>query len=912
MNYKESQTRIDYIDKKLISAWYDINNPNQVVFEFQINKLFADYVILDNDNKVLAVIEAKKYSRSPRDGQFQALEYAKILEEKQWYKPFIFLTNGKEILFYNSEKNEVPRIVKTFYSIADLRKLKELQKMQVKPTSIKINDDISWRHYQKEAIKRVVEWIEAKKRQFLLVMATWTGKTRTSMWLIDVLMRSYHVQKVLFLTDRTALRDQAFDDWFWEYFKSTPKSKIETWNINENARLYSATYQTMINYLDKYTSWFFDLIIIDEVHRSIYWEWKAILEHFDCYKVWLTATPLKFVDRSTYNSFWCEDEDPTYYYGYEEAVKEKFLVPYKVLIARTKFQIQWIKWFELPKEVLEQMKKEWKDPEEYNFEWTEIWKKIDNKDTNRAIVKEFMEQSYKLEDWLPWKTIFFAMNQSHAEHLQETFEEMYPELYNFSVIITSNVEKKDEILKDFKKLKTEKKFRVAISVDMLDTWVDVPELVNLVFARKVFSESKFWQMVGRWTRLCPNVFWEWNDKKDFLILDFALNFDESHTFKDPSAWILALNQRYYEAKIELLKLYENRTDKKSVEKVKKEIFKMIKSLKQNDEILEKKDLINSILSEDIFDNIAVNKFEELKKLIPVMRYYDLESLTELRFLLKCENLKISILKEENIEKLTNSIATDINALSLNSNLEDVLPKKDFIKNTLKADFWEDISIEKIEKIEKELTPIIKYKKPNIPDIITSDLKDEVIERRWINYWEWKQMESDKYWKVFVEQIEYFAKSSKALQKIIEDKTLNKEDLEELEKLFKQSEYNITITNLRRTLYRPTIDFVSFIKFALWKTNLPNFEEEVTKVFDEYLAENNFSSNQIRFLQIVKSILITKKHITYEDFYSDSFSSFWMWAFERYFKPKEQEKVMKLINRFSFDVVEESANESVLV
>jgi type I site-specific restriction endonuclease len=160
---------------------------------------------------------------------------------------------------------------------------------------------------------------------------------------------------------------------------------------------------------------------------------------------------------------------------------------------------------------------------------------------------------------------------------------------------------------------------------------------------------------------------------------------------------------------------------------------MIKSLKQNEEILEKKDIINSILSEDIFDNIAVNKFEELKKLIPIIRYYDLESLIELRFLLKCENLKISILKEENIEKLTNSIASDINALNLNSTLEDVLPKKDFIKNTLKEDFWENISIEKVEKIQKELTPIIKYKKPNIPDIITSDLKDEIIERRWINY-----------------------------------------------------------------------------------------------------------------------------------------------------------------------------------
>lgn len=894
----ENNTRIDFIDKKLQKSWYVLDG-HQVIFEFPIWNLFADYAILDNDNSVIAIIEAKKYERSARDWQFQALEYAGIIESKQWYRPFIFLSNGREIYFYNSVKNESPRVIKSFHTIKDLRKLKELQKMQVNPTSIKINTDISGRHYQQEAIKKVAEGIESKKREFLLVMATWTGKTRTAMWLIDIMLRSNQAQKILFLTDRTALRDQAFEDWFWVYFKSTPKSKIETWNTDENARLYSATYQTMINYLDKFSSGFFDLIIVDEVHRSIYWEWKAILDHFDAIKVWLTATPLKFVDRSTYNAFWCIDEDPTYYYWYDEAVKEWFLVPYKVLIARTKFQIQWIKWFELPKEVLEQLKKEWKDPEEYNFEWTDIGKKIDNKDTSRAIIKEFMEQSYKLEDWLPWKTIIFAMNQTHAENLQKTFEELYPNLNNFSVVITSSVEKNDELLRDFKKLKTEKKFRVAISVDMLDTWVDVPEIVNLVFARKVFSQSKFWQMVGRWTRLCKDVFWAWNDKKDFLILDLALNFDETHTFKDPNTNTLALNQRYFESKIELLKLYENRSNSKWYEKTKKEILSMIKSLKENDEIISKKDLIKSILEESIFDNIALNPYEELYKLTPVMKYYDRESLEEMRFLVKWENLKISILKEENIDKLKDSLASDINSLQSNSHLEAVETKKDFLKESLKKVFWDEIDIEKIEKIQKELSPIIKYKKPNEKDIVISDLKDEVIERRWINYADWKQMESDKYWKVFVEQIDYFAKSSKALQKIKNDETLNKDDLEELEKLFKQSEYNITVINLRRTLYRPTIDFVSFIKFALWKTSLPDFEQEVEKVFIEYLSQNNFSSNQIRFLQIVKSVLITKKHITYEDFYSDTFEkSFGMWAFERLFKEKEQEKVMELVERFS--------------
>lgn len=897
----ELETR-NYIDKKLQKAWFNLNS-NQVVFELPINQnwlqFFADYAILDSDNSVIAIIEAKRYERSAKDWQFQALEYAQILESKQDFRPFIFLCNGREIFFYNSSKSESPRLVKTFFSISDLRKLKELQKIQVSPTSIKIDENISGRHYQREAIKKVAEWIEDKKREFLLVMATGTGKTRTAMWLIDVMLRSKQAQKVLFLTDRTALRDQAFDDWFSVYFKSTPKTKIETGKTDENARLFSATYQTMINYLDDFSSWFFDLIIIDEVHRSIYGEWKNILDHFDSIKVWLTATPLRYVDKSTYQAFWCQDEDPTYFYWYDEAVAEKFLVPYNVLIARTKFQIQWIKGLELPKEVLEQLKKEWKDPEEYNFEWSEIGKKIDNKDTNRAVIKEFMQESYKLEDGLPGKTIIFAMNQKHAEHLQETFEEMYPNLEHFSVVITSNIERHDELLKEFKKLKTGKKFRVAISVDMLDTWVDVPEIVNLVFARKVFSESKFWQMIGRWTRLCQDLFGKWNHKKDFLIIDFALNFDETHIFNPPNIQTLPLNQRYYEAKIELLKLFVNRNDKKSFEKTKKEIFHMIKSLKENDEIFLKRDLIKSILDENILNNIALNPYEELYKLSLVMKFYDEKSLDEIRFLLKWENLKIAILKNENIEKLQNSLASDINALQANNHLEVIFEKKEFIKNALTPDFWQELSTQKIEDIQKELSSIIWYKKPNQKEILITDLKDEIIERRWIAYGEWKQMESDKYWQVFVDQIEYFAKSSKALQKIKNDEVLYKEDLEELEKLFKQSEYNITVLNLRRTLSRPTIDFVSFIKFALWKTSLPDFEEEVEKVFEEYLLKNNFSSNQIRFLQIVKSLIITKKHITFEDFYSDTFEkSFGMLAFDRLFKEKEQEKVIELVERFS--------------
>lgn len=894
----EKETRI-YIDKKLQAFGWDINDHRKVLLEYPINELFADYVLLDSDGSVIAVVEAKQFERSARNGQFQALEYAKIIETKQWYRPFVFLSNGRELFFYDTNKETSPRKVKSFFTLSDLRRMRELGKIQIPPTSAKVDSNIAGRYYQQEAVKRVVEDIEQGKREFLLVMATGTGKTRTAMGLIDVLFQTYHAQKILFLTDRTALRDQAADDGFAVYFKSTPKTKIETGKTDENARLFSATYQTMINYLGDFSSGFFDLIIIDEVHRSIYGEWKSIIDHFDCYKVGLTATPIKFVDRSTYNTFGCEDEDPTYSYGMEQAVADKFLVPYRVLMARTRFQIQGIKGRQLPKDILEQLKKEGKDPEDYNFEGSEIGKKIDNKDTNRAVVREFMEQSQKIEDGLPGKTIVFAMNQAHAEHLREAFEEMYPHLHDFSVVITSNIEKCDELLKDFKKLKTEKKFRVAISVDMLDTWVDVPEVVNLVFARKIFSEAKFWQMVGRGTRLCPGVFWENGDKNHFLILDFALNFDEEHSFKDPNGNQLPIQQKYFETRIEYLKLLEHREDKKRFEKERSGIVSMVSDLYKNgnDEIFERKALFESIMSGKIFDNVAVNPYDELQKIAPLLRYYDRETVDEIRFFLKTTHFKSALLKNEDTEELQISIATDIN--SLPESISAVSAKEIRIREILSAKFWKEATLETMEILGTEFAPLMKYRKPikDIPLII--DQSDDVIERRWIKYAEGKKMASDKYWEVFVGELEQYAKSSKAIKKILDDQPINQDDLAELERLFQQSEYRITLNNLRRAYGRPTVAFEQLIKVALGKASMPEWETEVSELFDEYVRENNFTSQQIRFLQIVKAVIIQKKFIVYEDFYSDTFEkAFGMGAFERLFRQKEQDRVWEFVGKFN--------------
>lgn len=900
----EDETRELLIDKKLKLAWRDIKNPLQVMSEFPLERewdstLYVDYTLYNNDGTVLAIIEAKKFSRDVRAGKHQALEYAELLEAKQWKRPFIFLSNGKEIEFYNSELWEVPRSLRWFYSLTDLQRRKFLNENKTPAGEIAINADISGRWYQMEAIKKVAEWVDAWQRSFLLVMATGTGKTRTAMWLIDVFLKSSNAQKVLFLCDREALRQQAHDDWF-THIPNEPKTEIVTWETDKNARLYAATYQTMINKLDEYSSGYFDLIVIDEVHRSLYWDWNAILEHFDAVKVWLTATPIQHIDRNTYKVFWLRTEDPTYFYGLDDAIKENFLVPYNVMVARTAFQIQGIKSRQLPDEILDQLTREWKTVDEINFEWTELEKTISNIDTNRAMIKEFMQHAIPAEDGLPGKTIIFAQTQKHADTLQRIFEELYPNLDNFSVVITSNVEKSGDLIKQFKKFKTEKKYRIAISVAMLDTGIDVPELVNLVFAKKVMSEPKFRQMIGRWTRLCPDLFWPWEDKQDFLIFDYGLNFEDNRKFSKPSGKIKPIQQQYFEALVDELKLWKNREDKDRVEELTTKITKMVLSLdKENSDVMDHRELVLDIGSWKIWDNIAVNPNEQLQKVAPLMRYYAENTIDEIKFMTKGSRLKQAILTQESEkqEKLMWSMASDINALP--SNISLVEEKQDVIKEVLTPSFWNQIDTEQVDGLIEEFTGLMKYRKPQVKELLITDLKDEVIERRWIHYADNKKMESDKYRAIFEQQMEDVLKDHPTIQKILNDELVSQEDIHALEQVLTQNEYHIDLSNLRAAVGRPTVSFEQLIKVALGKWSLPEWEHEVNDLFEKHIQEQNYNSQQIRFMKIIKSKILQRKPVTYEDLYSPSIEwVMWAGAVDRLFKSDEVQKMMEFVGMFS--------------
>ena len=455
--------------------------------------------------------------------------------------PLVLYTNGHDTWMWESEFYP-PAKVRGFPSPLDLDWLDQRRATR-KPLSVELIDTgIAGRDYQVAAIRSVLEGVEARRRKFLLVMATGTGKTRTAMGLIDVLLRAHWAKRVLFLVDRVALRDQAIDA-FREhlpdspYWPRTEGHRVETeWAANR--RLYCTTYPSMLNLIEAGTApgsfispHFFDLIIADESHRSVYNTYNSVLEWFAGVHLGLTATPTDHKGHDTFALFEHLAEEPTYAYTYQQAVQHRppYLSDFEVLKVRSKFQLEGIKAGTLPQPVQRKLIAEGRDPAEIDFEGSELERKVTNSGTNVVIVREFMEESIKdPTGTLPGKSILFAISKGHARRLAEVFDQLYPEhagkLARVLVSEDPRVHGKGGLLDQFKKNDMP---RVAISVDMLDTGVDVPEVVNLVFAKPVFSYTKFWQMIGRGTRVidpakakpsCP-------EKAKFLILDCWGNFD---------------------------------------------------------------------------------------------------------------------------------------------------------------------------------------------------------------------------------------------------------------------------------------------------------------------------------------------------------------------------------------------------
>lgn len=546
----EFRTRKKYIDIDLKQLGWKFDGSDADVWEeYEVDgmagilgrKGFVDYVLFGKDGLPLAVIEAKRSSKDPNTGRKQAVLYADCLEKKFGRRPMMFTTNGFDTYFWDDQTSPQRRVSEVFNK-DDLQRLMN-RRMERKPLQeISINDKITDRYYQKEAIRAVCDHIEQGFRKNLLVMATGTGKTRTASSLTDVLSRGGYVTNVLFLADRTALVKQAKDD-FKNYLPDMSLCNLCSSKDDKTSRIVFSTYPTMLNAIDEcktkdglplFTPSHFDLIIVDESHRSIFKKYKAIFDYFDAYLVGLTATPKTDVDRNTYDFFEMENGVPTYAYDYETAVYEDHvLVPYYNYEVKTKFLEEGITYDDLSQEDKERYEDDFAE-DGYVPDFipsTQLNKFVFNETTVDMVLQDLMEHGIKVAGGdLIGKTIIFAQNKKHAEFVLKRFDKLYPQHKGkFTQRVICEDSYAQTTIDEFKN--PEKEPRIAVSVDMMDTGIDVPECVNLVFFKKIRSKTKFWQMIGRGTRLAPHldcvdsISGEYTGKKYFMIFDYCGNFE---------------------------------------------------------------------------------------------------------------------------------------------------------------------------------------------------------------------------------------------------------------------------------------------------------------------------------------------------------------------------------------------------
>lgn len=576
-DYNEEQTRDLYIDLLLREAGWALDQPRDREYEVSgmpnpQGKGFVDYVLWGEDGKPLAVVEAKRTRRDARVGQQQARLYADCLEQQFGQRPLIYTTNGYEHWLWDDTQYP-PRAVQSFHKRDELQLLVQRRQTRKPLAAMPIDAAIVERHYQQRAIRRIGETFEQdRQRKALVVMATGAGKTRTVIALADLLMRANWAKRVLFLADRVALVNQAVNA-FKAHLPNASPVNLVTDRFAEG-RVYVSTYPTMMGLINearddrngglrRFGVGHFDLIVVDEAHRSIYQKYRAIFAYFDALLVGLTATPKDEIDRNTYSLFDLESGVPTDAYGLDDAIAEGYLVRPRAVSVPLKFQREGIQYAQLSEDEREQWEAlDWDDegsvPDEVNAEAVNKW--LFNTDTVDKVLQTLMTRGHKVAggDRLG-KTIVFAKNNAHAEFIAERFNVHYPHHAGlFARVITFKTEYAQSLIDDFSV--KDKAPHIAISVDMLDTGIDVPEVVNLVFFKIVRSKAKFWQMVGRGTRLCKDLFGPGDDKKDFLIFDFCQNleyFSQNLPGTD-GALGQPLGQRLFNARLELLGALDQR------------------------------------------------------------------------------------------------------------------------------------------------------------------------------------------------------------------------------------------------------------------------------------------------------------------------------------------------------------------
>ncbi len=862
LDISEYKTRKIYIDAMLQEAGW--TEGKDWINEYEIpgmpNKSevgFADYVLIRSDGFVLAVIEAKRTCVDVSKGRQQAKLYADLIEKKQGKRPVVFLTNGFDTRIVDNQYPE--RKVATIYSKRDLEKWFNLQMMRTSLSYVSVNKNIAGRYYQEGAIKAVCDAFGKKnRRKALLVMATGSGKTRTVIALVDVLLQQGWIKNVLFLADRNSLVTQAKRS-FVNLLPDLSVTNLCEEKDNFYAHCVFSTYQTMMNCIDSihdedgklFTCGHFDLVICDEAHRSIYNKYRDIFNYFDAPLVGLTATPKDEIDKNTYEVFELENGVPTYGYELSQAVKDGYLIDFMSVETQLKFIDHGIVYDELSEADKQTYEDTFEDengelPESISSSALNKW--IFNEDTIREVLHVLMTNGIRVDYGNKiGKSIIFAKNHAHAEKILEVFGKEYPHLVDYAKVIDNYMTYAQSAIDEFSDPK--KLPQIAISVDMLDTGIDVPEVLNLVFFKKVMSKAKFWQMIGRGTRLCPGLL-DGEDKEKFYIFDFCGNFEFFRMNKGKAtANMLSVQGAIFSLEFEISfklqdiqyqterlivyrkALVEHMTGK--VKELNRENFAVRQHLKYVDLYAEQKNY-QTLTYED---TLIVR--DELAPLIEPEN----DDAKALRFDALMYGIELAYLVGKTHSKARHDLIKKVNGIAGVANIPEIMAQADLINKILHTDYLDNADINDFEHIRNSLRDLIKYI-PIVKVRYDTDFDDEILSMEWKE----SELENDDL-KNYKAKAEYYVRQHQdhtAIAKLKSNIPLSVEDVKALEEIL-WSELGTKADYEAEYGEKPLGEFVR---------EIVGLDMAAAKeAFAEYLDETNLDSRQIYFVnQIVEFIV----------------------------------------------------------
>jgi type I restriction enzyme R subunit len=909
-NYSEAETRDYFIDLLLKEAGWALDKKQDR--EYPVTGMpnekgegFVDYVLWGDDGKPLGLVEAKRTKRDARVGQQQARLYADCLEKQFGQRPVIFYSNGYEHWIWD-DRSYPPRAVQGFYKKDELERLIQRRSTRTPLGASEINKEIVERFYQERAIRRIGEAFEKDaERKALVVMATGAGKTRTVVALCDLMMRCNWVKRVLFLADRIALVKQTTNVFKRHLPSAAAVNVLDNPEQIADARVLVSTYPTMLRLIDEtkdgrrqFGPGHFDLVVIDEAHRSVYQKYRAIFEYFDSFLIGLTATPKDEVDHNTYDLFDLEDGVPTDAYTLEEAVRDKFLVPPMAVSVPLKFQREGMKYDQLSKEEKERWDAiEWDEdgsvPRTVEPEALNRW--LFNEDTVDKVLEHLMRSGEKVADGdRLGKTIVFAKNHDHAQFISDRFDKNYPQFRGeFARVIDFQVEYVQSLIDTFSAVS--KTPHIAISVDMLDTGIDIPEVVNLVFFKMVRSKTKFWQMVGRGTRLRPNLFGQGRDKKYFYIFDYCQNleFFSQNPQTTAGASNDSLIKKLFSSRVELIAELDKQSQQESGAALRSEVVERLRQeveqMNINNFIVRpKRKLVEKYADAEAWASLGTDEEEELVNNVAGLPSELIDDDQEAKqFDLLMLRLQLGLLRHERSFTRWSKVVKEIaGALEEKASIPMVRAELELIIEVQTDEFWQDVTTAILEDVRKRLRSLVKFVEKTGRTNIYTDFVDVIGDEQLV---ELPGFAAGHDVERFRDKAHRFLKAHEndpAIHKLRWNEPLTQEDLDALEKIMVEA--GATKEAMRKVRTGGEL--------GLFVRSMVGMDREAAKrAFDGFLTGKTLAANQIQFINLMIDYLTQSGWIKAAQLYESPFTDYSTKGVEGIFSPEQVVQLVSILN-----------------